>query len=400
MEVPVFGKKSSFVGLQSLELQASVRSEDYSVGTGTSAYYSYPNRTPLKTGYYGTTVNGMPYHSHAKYTATKPIVGLSYKPLEDITLRASYATAFLPPTYGQLTNNPVVTSYTTTITDPENGKKYGVDTVQNQNANLTPQSSKDWDIGAIWEPKSELLKGLRFDLEFFQIKEFNVITGQSAQFFVNNESEYANRITRDQSTGLITLVDTSSVNLYELETEGYDVSLEYRKSTSFGNFDLYALGTVQEHYKQQVSLSEPFLEYVGFPGDGGPAKVKANATLTWQRGHWELGWTTEFFGSYSQVGAPGNPNDGQGTYYTAAQGSNSIPSQTIHNVFASYTFGKISDKHGKVLQNLASNWTVQVGVKNVFNTLPPFDAYYQPYFYSPYGDPRLRDLWVSIKHDF
>jgi outer membrane receptor protein involved in Fe transport len=60
----------------------------------------------------------------------------------------------------------------------------------------------------------------------------------------------------------------------------------------------------------------------------------------------------------------------------------------------------MGDKYGKIVQSLASGWTVQVGVKNVFNTLPPFDAYYGPYYYSPYGDPRLRDLWVGIKHDF
>ncbi len=49
---------------------------------------------------------------------------------------------------------------------------------------------------------------------------------------------------------------------------------------------------------------------------------------------------------------------------------------------------------------LASDWTIQAGIKNVFNTLPPFDAGFAPYYYSPYGDPRLRDLWVSVKKEF
>jgi outer membrane receptor protein involved in Fe transport len=411
-EIPIVTNKNAFAGLRSLEFQAAVRSEDYSVGTGTTGYYLFPN-VPGESGYFGTTVNGQPYRSKAKYTATKPMAGLSYKPMDDIILRASYATAFLPPTYSQLTNNPIASTYTTNITDPKSNKTYGVYTVQNLNSNLTPQNSKAWNIGAIWEPKGELLKGLRFDFEFFKIKEFNVITSPpgGAQFIVNNASLYPSRITRDPTTGLITLVDTSSVNLYELETEGYDLSLDYRKQTSFGNFDFYALGTIQEHYKQQISLTLPFLEYVNFPSEGGPAKVKTNATLTWQFHHWTVGWTTEFFGSYKQYGAPGDVNyyqkgtvpttygiPGQSTY-TLAQGGFTIPSQLVHSIFASYSFGK--PKTGsRVEDKLASDWTIQAGIKNVFNKLPPFDAYYQPYFYSPYGDPRLRDLWVSIKKEF
>jgi len=49
------------------------------------------------------------------------------------------------------------------------------------------------------------------------------------------------------------------------------------------------------------------------------------------------------------------------------------------------------------MHGILSNLTVQVGIKNLFNTLPPFDAYYNPYYYSPYGDPRLRDYRISIR---
>jgi iron complex outermembrane recepter protein len=34
---------------------------------------------------------------------------------------------------------------------------------------------------------------------------------------------------------------------------------------------------------------------------------------------------------------------------------------------------------------------------NVFNTLPPFDAQQIPYFYSAYGDPRLREYRIGVK---
>jgi len=47
-----------------------------------------------------------------------------------------------------------------------------------------------------------------------------------------------------------------------------------------------------------------------------------------------------------------------------------------------------------------SDLTIQLSVKNLFNKLPPFDAYYTPYFYSPYGDPRLRDYRLTLSKGF
>ncbi len=160
--------------------------------------------------------------------------------------------------------------------------------------------------------------------------------------------------------------------------------------------------SIQEHYKQQYSLTQPAAEYVGYEADGGPAKTKANATLTWQYKHLTLGWTTEYFDSYKQYNSPGSPSYilyGPSTYFTAGLGF-VIPSQTYHNIFASYSFGKAGRGHRKIVDELMSDWTIQAGIKNLFNTAPPFDPFYYPYYYSPYGDPRLRDLWVSVKKEF
>ncbi len=52
---------------------------------------------------------------------------------------------------------------------------------------------------------------------------------------------------------------------------------------------------------------------------------------------------------------------------------------------------------GSVLSGLS----IQAGVKNIFGKLPPFDAYYvNNGFYSPFGDARLRDFWVSVAKAF
>jgi hypothetical protein len=45
---------------------------------------------------------------------------------------------------------------------------------------------------------------------------------------------------------------------------------------------------------------------------------------------------------------------------------------------------------------------VQLTVNNVFDTEPPFDAGNNraPFFYSRYGNVRLRDYVVRVKKDF
>lgn len=82
----------------------------------------------------------------------------------------------------------------------------------------------------------------------------------------------------------------------------------------------------------------------------------------------------------------------------AAQGSSTIRSQIYHDIFLSYVFDN-GGHGGRMADALLSNLTVQFGIRNVFNTLPPFDAY-APYYYSSYGDPRLRDFRITVEKRF
>ena len=76
-----------------------------------------------------------------------------------------------------------------------------------------------------------------------------------------------------------------------------------------------------------------------------------------------------------------------------------VSGQIYHDVNIGYRT-PITPGHG-LLSKVFGNITIQAGVKNVFNTKPAFYVdYNQGLIYSPYGDPRLRDFWVSIKKEF
>ena len=395
LQLPFISPRSAIVGIHSLDVQLAGRREDYVVDVGTPYdYLSPPSLQPFNPP--------QNVHSTVKYTSSNPTIGIKYSPAASITLRGSYSRAFLPPTYAQLLTNPTpLSSAGFVITDPDNGRTYTVREITGGNASLLPQTSKDWDLGVILEPQDPLLKGLRLDIEHYEVTQPDYITTPTAQQIVSNPA-YQGRVTRDSTTGLISVVDISLVNAEMYKAEGWNFTVDYRKASPAGTFDLSALATLVEHDRRQYTIGGALLDYVGFPSEGGEAKFKGNAMLRWERGHWSIGWTTTYYGGYRQYGSPGGPYALQHsvpqTIFTQAQGGYSIASQVYHDVSVRFAFDGLASRGaaGHVLSGLL----IQAGVKNVFNSVPPFDPYYYPYFYSPYGDPRLRDFFVSIKKEF
>jgi len=399
-QIPVVTAKNALPGIHSFELQLASRTELYSVRSGTETE-SFSGSPPVFTGYDVTNANGQPFSATANYHTSTPTFGFKYRPVNDLMFRGSFGKAFLPPTFGQLEPNPNVAVNGAQVVDPKNpgAGPYNVNLLSGGNPNLTPEHSEDWDAGLVFEPKDNGLQGLRADLEYYEITQYGVITSLTPQQIVDDPA-LADRVIRAPS-GLITQINDSLLNAVKYRTKGFDLSADYRKPTSLGTFDLRAMATVIEHDKQQTTLDQPFVDFVGWPGSGGVAKTKANATLTWIYRDWTVAWTTRWFDGYHQVGAPGDPSGNTYPGFVQAQGSTTIPSQMYHDLFASYTFGK-GDGPSIWPRRLISDFVIQVGVKNLFNTLPPFDASNAnaPYYYSTYGDVKLREYWISARASF
>jgi iron complex outermembrane recepter protein len=400
--VPLIAARNNVPAIHSLDLQVAGRTERYTVRAGTP----FDIISPVELQFFNPPQGA---HSTIKYTSTNPTLGFKYQPTADFTARASYSTAFLPPTPAQLLPNPVSTCPGVpcqAITDPINGETYLVNQTSGGNPKLQPQTARDLDLGVIWAPQEEILQGLRLDLEYYRITQPNYIVNPTPQQAVN----IPGRVTRDPTTGLITSVDLSPLNDTEYKTSGWDVKADYRKPTRFGTFGLHAAATFIKYDLRQLKIGGPYEEYAGFPNDNGEGKIKANATLNWEYRRWSAAWTATYYSGYYQEFSPGSPsalqNPGLVSPILAAQGANTIPSQIYHDIYISYVFyhrgrtGVDSDSRGNVLANaLLSDLTLSFGIRNVFNTLPPFDVY-SAYYYSSYGDPRLRDFRLTVKKSF
>lgn len=391
--------------VHSFLLQLSGRSERYVVDTGTPLETTIIS-SGVKLYSLPPLVNGKPYFTKDRYSSTNGTVGIRYQPFPDLTFRASHATAFLPPLPTQLVKNPTPDTDMITVNDPVTGQTgIRVYTLSGGNPDLKPQTSKSLNAGMIWAPRAGFLRGLRVNLEYYNIDQYNAIGFLSAQQIIDSQGAYPERINRDGS-GMITQVDISQMNLYRRTTEGCDISASYSLNTGLGTFNLAAAETYIFHHMQQVSLTAPDREYVDFPSAGGTigaARYKGAINLDWEHRQWSAGWAFRYVSAYKQRGADGDPVTTIQTF-VMAQGKDTIPFQAYHDIYVGYVFGKsIRAGHSRkgMGSKLLSDLTLQLGVRNVFNKVPPLDAFFSSNFYSsPYGDSRLRNYWIKVRKQF
>jgi outer membrane receptor protein involved in Fe transport len=386
--LPLVGKSNAVPGAKVLELQLAGRIERYSVDAGTSSVATDPYPNGIGGGpalvCYSPSLDAacqipLP-RSKSTYSSSNGTLGLRYKPIDDITVRASIGTAFLPPVFSQLLPNPQVNPNGDTITDPKTGATYQVSTIGGGNPNLMPEHDKNTDIGLIYQPVTGPFEGLRMDLEFFEMLQFDAIGGLSGDQILAIP-QLASRVTRSPTTGLITQINESILNLNLSKAVGWDLSVNYRLASAIGTFEFTGVGSLLDHDENQYTSGGPFNEYAGYADS---AKSKFNGTLTWRFRQWKLGWTTEWYDSY--LLGP------FGIVYPDGQ-SYRVPTQLYHDAFASYTLDKKA-------ASAFSNFTLQLGIKDIFNSAPPFDPSAAPFYVSPYGDLRMRDLWLSIRKSF
>jgi outer membrane receptor protein involved in Fe transport len=394
VNVPLIGEANRLPFVRSFDLQTAGRREDYEVNTGTAtlAVLPAPTTAPVLLS------------NKAHFSSANPTVGVAYRPVQSVMLRASFGQGFVAPSSSALMYNPTPDPFPTQIFDPKRGGTgYDVTTFSGGNPDLKPETSKSWNVGLVFEPTADWARGLRFNAEYTLIRKRNNISSLSAQEFVDGESTYASRITRatpavgdPYGIGQITQINTTALNLLKAYVETFDLSMSYRKTTArFGAFDFTALATISNHYKQKTSLTTPMYDYAGYVYSG--LKQQGNFTLSWDYHRWTAAFTTRYYSRY-RIGSP-DFDAATTSSYRQLQGSEYVPSQSYSDVFVAYRF--TDERRGAAArwyQPFLRGMEVQVGINNVFRQIPPFDIYtFGSYPYSTYGDIRQREFRLSLK---
>ena len=385
--VPIVSERNRTTGVQELALQLAGRWDDYTIEGAT-------NSVNILAPIVASIVR-----SKSEDSSVNPTVGLQYRPVQAVMFRGSYSTGFLPPAANQLVSAAPQTAGPGTLIDPLRGNSTpsNVQTTSGGNPNLSPEDSRSWSAGVVFAPR--WIPGIRLSLDYVRIDKEDEIRSLFAQQIIDNEGILPSRIVRAPApggdpfgVGPIVAVDATALNLARTQVEAYDAALTYRVTTAAaGDFELSALATWQTHYKTQVLPTAAFVENVGVTS-AFPLKFKANAGLMWDSRGFTIGWSANYFDSYLVA----DPTAASAQVVFLNQGSRRVSSQIYHDAFVSYRFPDVGQEGSQLLQGLE----VQLGVQNVLDKSPPFDAGNSTHFYSPFGDPRLSSYRLSVKKRF
>jgi iron complex outermembrane receptor protein len=189
------------------------------------------------------------YSSSGHTTTFKGTV--NWKPINDLRLRGGYSEGFRAPSIGELFGTP--SRFDQEIADPcsadqnptgqvlanctAQGVPAGYQQINPQiavltggNPNLKPETSKGWNVGAVFSPSA--LPRLSIEADYYKIKVKGAIQAINAnttlqQCEFNNDALACGSLTRSAS-GQITQIRGLLQNIAGIDTDGLDLNFAYR----------------------------------------------------------------------------------------------------------------------------------------------------------------------------
>ena len=396
IEIPLLGDTWSWPGARALQLSIQERYDDYS----------------------------------AFGSAAKPKFAISYKPFNDLTLRAAYDEGFAAPSLGALFRPR--TGGFTVVNDPlHSGALFNILNISGGNPNLKPENSYSYFAGAVWTPGASdpehswlgWANGFSAYVDWFSINIRNLIGQLSSQTIV--DINLPGTVIRN-GAGTIVEVNATLQNLGQTRQDGLDFGFSYvTKEYFWGKLDLDFNATYYRYSSSNTVIERPapnppaFEVQNGTDSFGSP-DFKSVGSIFYSK--------TVFGIDTFRTGVTVNFVDSEHDVNDAPGHSHRIGDWTTFDWQISHKFGATAeivpetprtgyDKEGKKFLGEkaiapkpgAPNWgwrwwfantTFTFGINNVFNTRPPLSAdAYQGYDFSntnPYG----RFYYVQFEKKF
>lgn len=321
---------------------------------------------------------------------TNPKVTLRYSPSDKILLRGSYSTGFRVPTFRQQYNARSESTYSgSDLVDPVTGAAIAANSVtlySGGKSDLEPEDAKMTSAGIVVSP----FKNLSFNVDWWEVNRTGTIQELGTSVILANYALFPDRVIRN-SSGTITAIDIRPLNAGETITKGIEYGV--RGDMDIAGGKLTARVDVSEllEKKSRLIASAPFgtSEIGRFTraSDIG-LKWKYTASTEYSRGKWSVRLSKIYRAGYMDAVLPGVANG----YVHPVNWNPKVAPYVLYNVSFSY----------KALKNT----TIVAGVKNIFNTAPPFSAAYDTNTgagssWEPrVADPRDRSYTLSVEYKF
>jgi iron complex outermembrane receptor protein len=341
---------------------------------------------PLATGF--EVLASVRYDHYSDFGGTtNPKVGVRWQPVKSLLFRAAWGTGFRAPTLVDL-YEPQFTVLTeglppdpfrcpVTGSDQDCGGAYGV--VTGGNPNLQPETSTQSTAGVVWAPAP----GWSFGAQWWRIEKNNVITALGAadvfdQFDALSSTNVIRGPVDPAHPGLpgpIEKIITYNQNLGSLTTSGVDFSANAQlPEFGLGTWSLSFAGTYVYQFLEDIPGFGPY-SYVGQIGFyGAVPRWRHYAALNGQYGAWGASLSQSF-----QSGLV----DAQST---SSGELRRVGTYTLWNLQGTY--------------NGFTNTSIAVGVRNLFNTDPPFSNANNFGYFPGFADVHGRTYYGRISYAF
>ncbi|MFG3447015.1 MULTISPECIES: TonB-dependent receptor domain-containing protein [unclassified Stenotrophomonas] len=234
------------------------------------------------------------------------------------------------------------------------------------NPTLTPETSKSKTLGLVWSPG--FIQNFNASLDWWKIRIDNTIIADTpTQILIDCYEQgidaRCSRFERDPVTGIVTNLKFGNRNAGFLETEGYDLDLNYRLDTDFGKFSLNSATTYVSSNIYR-STNDASVVPTTTNGIGSGFRVRSNLVLGWDLEKFGMSWTARYYSGVKEQCANialypeecSDPNQ-YAPWYKGSRNYNERGSVTFHDVQVRYS--------------LPWDATVSVGANNVFDKLGP-----------------------------
>lgn len=381
LTVPILGGDLRLPMADTLEVSLAARHETYG---------RYGFRSTFGTGLTSAV-------QPEEISGTPLTAAVLWRPVRDVSFRASYSDAFVSPTMNQLFAARTVLPLTSPVTffDPVFGATVirpagSVTVTSGGNPSLRPESGRAYNYGVIVTPR--VIPGLTVSADLYHVVSYDQIRTPTVQTIV---SFFPGRVTRDGSNN-VTAYDTSAINMSQVVVGGADFRVAYDFSVAgVGELSWQGSATYTDYYKQKAIVGNPFLQGVGDRtlDSGVPQRLKGSASLTLTRDVWGASLTARYVGKYKDAFNRGlavpNTNGGiDGDF---------IRAQLELDLRFTYDFGEDGDGWRRVLRRTK----VALGALNVLDRRPPYlSSNSGAAGYSYYNDPRMRFVYMELKKKF
>lgn len=298
-----------------------------------------------------------------------PKVSFRYTPTETLLFRGSYNSGFRAPSFNQLFNGVTDSPYSgKDLVDPAtcpglkaDSSKPGCavvtpDILTGGKSNLGPETAKEGTLGAVWAPSGHF----SVSADLWEIRKENTITSLDLNTLLQNYDLFKAQFLRD-GNGNLTFIDQRWVNAGSSITRGVEIGAKANGTVWRGKWLAGLDGSYLLEKKSRPTSNAPYgNSEVGrfvFTGDLG-LRWKHTAFIAYTQGNWTGTLTQIYRSGYKDQVLPGVQNG----LVTPSDYNPNVKAYAIYNLSATYSGIK--------------NLTLTAGIKNIFNTDPPFAITY------------------------